>query len=53
MNYFWDGSPEGCNPITKIKKKNDGEREYLYSHKVLILQHVIDGKSMQKPLHLI
>lgn len=53
MNYLWDGSPEGCNPVTHNGDKNDGETEYLYIHKVLILQQVTDGKSMQKPLHLI
>jgi hypothetical protein len=53
MNCFWDGSPEGCSPVTHNSDKNDGEREYLYFHKVLILQHMTDGKSMQKPLHLI
>lgn len=53
MNYFWDGHPEGCNLVTQNGDKNDGEREYLYIQKVLNLQQVIDGKSMQKPLHLI
>ena len=53
MNYFWDGSPEGRNHVTHNGDKNDGEREYLYIHKVLTLQQVTDGKNMQKPLHLI